>query len=164
MISSVLPPLSVHDRCRILASYGPAFVPATGPAGCLEPPELFANPPAAPVAPAGEPAPYLPPVMRWYFRLARPVSGAGPRGVNRPAGDPTAVTPAPGVSPFWAGFWGVASVAAAGVSAYHGYKRNDVKGGSPLGWALWWGFWGGLAPVITPVIALAMGYAEPKRD
>lgn len=48
-------------------------------------------------------------------------------------------------------------------SAYHGYKRNDVPGGSPIGWAIGWGALGSLFPVITPVVALAQGYAEPAK-
>ena len=55
---------------------------------------------------------------------------------------------------------GTASMAA---SAYHGYKRNNVPGGSPIGWALAWGALGSLFPVITPVVAIAQGYAEPAK-
>ena len=51
--------------------------------------------------------------------------------------------------------WGVLSVASAGASAYHGYKRNES-----VGWALWWGACGALFPVITPAIALAQGFGK----
>ncbi len=54
--------------------------------------------------------------------------------------------------------WAVLSAASAGASAYHGYKRNDS-----VGWAVVWGLLGGAFPVITPAIALAQGFAEPKR-
>lgn len=55
---------------------------------------------------------------------------------------------------------GTVSMAA---SAYHGYKRNDVPGGSPIGWAIGWGALGSLFPLITPVVAVAQGYAEPAK-
>lgn len=42
--------------------------------------------------------------------------------------------------------------------AYHGYKRNDS-----VGWAFVWGFFGSMVwPVMVPV-ALAQGFAKPKR-
>jgi hypothetical protein len=54
--------------------------------------------------------------------------------------------------------WGLAALVSSGACAYHGYKRNNS-----VGWAIAWGFLGGLAPVITPAVALAQGYAEPKK-
>mgnify|MGYP006992515553 CR=1 FL=1 len=54
--------------------------------------------------------------------------------------------------------YAVLSVASMGISAYHGYKRNNS-----VGWAIWWGLMGSLFPVITPVIAYAEGYAQPKK-
>jgi hypothetical protein len=54
--------------------------------------------------------------------------------------------------------WGLLSAASVGVSAYHGYKRNDS-----VGWALGWGFLGGLFPVVTPAIALAQGLGKRKQ-
>jgi len=54
--------------------------------------------------------------------------------------------------------WGALSTASLGLSAYHGYKRNDS-----VGWGLWWGLMGGLFPVITPAIALAQGFGDRKR-
>ena len=66
---------------------------------------------------------------------------------------------APGETPTWLRVgWGVLATASMAASAYHGYKRNGK-----VGWALWWGFWGFVAPVITPTIALAQGFAKPKR-
>lgn len=53
---------------------------------------------------------------------------------------------------------GVASVASAGLSAYHGYIRNNES----LGWALGWGILGSMFPVITPAIALAQGFGKPR--
>lgn len=49
------------------------------------------------------------------------------------------------------------STASMGVSAYHGYKRNQS-----IGWALVWGFFGGVFPVIVPVIAVAQGFGKRK--
>jgi len=48
-----------------------------------------------------------------------------------------------------------AFVAAAGASAYHGYKRNNS-----IGWAIWWGLMGGLFPIITVPVALAQGFGK----
>ena len=55
-------------------------------------------------------------------------------------------------------FWQIASAASIGLSAYHGYRRNDS-----LGWGIAWGLLGGLFPIITPAIAFAEGYAVRKR-
>lgn len=54
--------------------------------------------------------------------------------------------------------WGVAGTISFAASIYHGYKRNDS-----LGWALWWGFMGALLPIVTPTVAIAQGFAKPKR-
>lgn len=48
------------------------------------------------------------------------------------------------------------AIVSTGLSAYHGYKRNDS-----VGWALWWGFCGALFPVVTPAIAFAQGFGKP---
>lgn len=58
---------------------------------------------------------------------------------------------------FWL-FYKILSAASAGVSAYHGYKRNDGS----VGWAIVWGVLGGAFPIITPAIAVAEGFGEPK--
>lgn len=54
--------------------------------------------------------------------------------------------------------WFVLSVASTGLSAYHGFKRNNS-----VGWAIGWGILGALFPVITPAIAFAQGFAKPKK-
>lgn len=56
-------------------------------------------------------------------------------------------------------FWSLLATAAAGASAYHGYKRNDS-----LGWAIVWGLLGGIAPIITVPVALAQGFGTRKRS
>jgi len=61
--------------------------------------------------------------------------------------------PNPGLPTFWA----AASIVSTGLSAYHGYKRNDS-----VGWAVAWGLLGGLFPIITPAVAFAQGFADPK--
>jgi len=53
--------------------------------------------------------------------------------------------------------WTAASVASAGASAYHGYKRNKS-----VGWAIGWAVLGSLFPVIVPAIALAQGFGKRK--
>jgi len=55
-------------------------------------------------------------------------------------------------------FWSVVVPLSAGVSAYHGLKRNHGS----IPWALGWGFAGAVLPVITPAIALAQGFAKPE--
>lgn len=55
-------------------------------------------------------------------------------------------------------FLQVATAASIGLSAYHGYKRND-----DLAWGIIWGLLGGIFPIITPAIALAEGYAVRSR-
>jgi hypothetical protein len=58
----------------------------------------------------------------------------------------------------WGSLYTVLAVASTGLSAYHGYKRNES-----IGWALWWGFCGGLFPVVTPAIAFAQGFGQPHK-
>jgi len=55
-------------------------------------------------------------------------------------------------------FWQLASAASIGLSAYHGYKRNNGS----LGWGIGWGLLGAAFPIITPAIAFAEGFAKPK--
>lgn len=62
-----------------------------------------------------------------------------------------------GLSPTIRTLWWLLSVAGVGLSAYHGYKRNNS-----VGWAIGWGLLGGLAPVITVPVAFAQGFAKPK--
>jgi hypothetical protein len=52
----------------------------------------------------------------------------------------------------------VIEAASVGLSAYHGYKRNDS-----VGWAVVWGVMGGLFPVIMPAIAFAQGFGQPAK-
>jgi len=54
--------------------------------------------------------------------------------------------------------WGVVRSASIGVSAYHGYKRNNGS----IGWAIGWALLGGLFPVIVPAIAVAQGLGDEK--
>jgi hypothetical protein len=54
--------------------------------------------------------------------------------------------------------WGLIAAASSGVSAYHGYKRNNGS----IGWAIGWGLLGGLFPVIVPAVAFAQGIGEKK--
>lgn len=53
--------------------------------------------------------------------------------------------------------WTAIMVASMGLSAYHGYKRNNS-----VGWGIGWGLLGGLLPIITPVIAVAQGLGKRK--
>ena len=54
--------------------------------------------------------------------------------------------------------WSVVGLASMGISAYHGYKRNDS-----VGWAIWWAFMGAMFPIVTPVIAFAQGLGKPIK-
>lgn len=58
------------------------------------------------------------------------------------------------------GFWSVASLASAVVSARHGYYRHRKS----TGWALGWGALGLLFPILTPAWAVfVQGYAKPEK-
>jgi hypothetical protein len=59
---------------------------------------------------------------------------------------------------WWRMTWGILATASFAASVYHGYKRNDS-----VGWAIGWGVLGAIFPVITPTIAVAQGFAKPKR-
>ena len=54
--------------------------------------------------------------------------------------------------------WKLLAAASIGVSAYHGYKRNNGS----IGWGIGWGLLGGMFPVITPSIAFAQGLGKKK--
>lgn len=43
--------------------------------------------------------------------------------------------------------------------AYHGYKRNQSAG-----WAFGWAVFGGIVPIFALPLAVAQGFAQPKRD
>ena len=45
--------------------------------------------------------------------------------------------------------------ASIGLSAFHGYRRNQS-----VGWAIWWALMGGLFPIVTPAIAFAQGFGK----
>lgn len=53
--------------------------------------------------------------------------------------------------------YGVASIAGAGIGAYHGYRRNDS-----VGWAIVWSLLGAIAPVIVIPVAYAQGIGERR--
>ena len=53
---------------------------------------------------------------------------------------------------------GLVGLASSGLSAYHGYKRNDS-----VGWAIGWGILGGIFPIITPAVAFAQGFGQPIK-
>jgi hypothetical protein len=59
----------------------------------------------------------------------------------------------------WKTVAGVATIASAAASGFHGYRRNKS-----LGWALWWFTMGTIAPVVTPMIGLAQGFGKRKSD
>jgi hypothetical protein len=49
------------------------------------------------------------------------------------------------------------SLVSAGISAYHGYRRDrSVMAG------VGWGFMGAIFPVVTPIVSIAQGYARPR--
>ena len=54
--------------------------------------------------------------------------------------------------------YGAASLASAGICAYHGYRRNDS-----IGWAIWWGVMGSMFTIIPVGIALAQGYGKRSK-
>lgn len=56
-------------------------------------------------------------------------------------------------------FWQLLAWTGVGVSAYHGYKRNDS-----VAWAIAWGLSGGYFPFITVPVALAQGYGERRVE
>ena len=53
--------------------------------------------------------------------------------------------------------WGLISAASAGVSGYHGFRRNNSAG-----WGIAWFILGGLFPVITPTVAFAQGFGKRR--
>ncbi len=53
---------------------------------------------------------------------------------------------------------GLIQLASIGISAYHGYKRNNSTG-----WAIWWGLMGGIFPIVTPAIAFAQGLGKRAK-
>jgi hypothetical protein len=53
--------------------------------------------------------------------------------------------------------FGVLSAVSCGLSAYHGYKRNQS-----IPWALVWGAMGTVFPVVTPAIAFGQGFGQRR--
>lgn len=74
-------------------------------------------------------------------------------------GDTTSQTPSATVilAPM-APMIGLIGMASVGLSAYHGYKRNQS-----VPWAVGWGLMGAIFPVITPAIAFAQGFGDPLK-
>lgn len=52
--------------------------------------------------------------------------------------------------------WQALSIASSGLSAFHGYRRNNS-----IGWAIGWAILGGMFPVVVPAIAFAQGFGKP---
>jgi len=71
--------------------------------------------------------------------------------VNNWAPQQVGATPIPHIPTFW---W-LLSATSAGLSTYHGYKRN-----LSIPWALWWALTGGLFPIVVPAIAVAQGFGK----
>lgn len=94
--------------------------------------------------------------------IVRPAAGIEPTVTLAP-GAPGAqtgtftITPPPtySVSPLW----GVLGAVSVGLSAFHGYRRNNS-----IGWGITWGVLGGLFPVVTPAIAFAQGFGKRKNS
>jgi len=89
--------------------------------------------------------------------IVRPAAGIEPAVTLAPGAQNTVtITPPPSysISPVWA----VIGAVSTGLSAYHGYRRNDS-----LGWGIGWGLLGGLFPIVTPAIAFAQGFGKRKR-
>ena len=64
-----------------------------------------------------------------------------------------------GQDPALSAFWQVAIPVSAGLSGYHGYKRNNDS----LGWGLVWGLLGATFPIVTPAVAYAQGFGTRAR-
>lgn len=77
-------------------------------------------------------------------------------------GPPEAITvlPAPPEPPTkWQTIGKLLSYVGGVGGAYHGYKRNNSAG-----WALGWFIFGGALPIFAIPLALAQGFAKPKRS
>lgn len=88
--------------------------------------------------------------------------GASPDGLGMPPlGATVTLAEEPPVNPARKALivaYSLASIAGAGLGAYHGYKRNNS-----VGWALGWAFLGSLFPIITIPVSMAQGFGERKR-
>ncbi len=88
--------------------------------------------------------------------------GASPDGIGLPPLGLTVQTvnestPASTARKVIVQLYGLASIAGAGLGAYHGYKRNNS-----VGWAIGWAVLGGLFPIITIPVSMAQGFGERK--
>jgi hypothetical protein len=59
----------------------------------------------------------------------------------------------------WKKIGGVAAIASAIASGFHGYRRNHS-----IAWGAAWFVLGGIFPIFTPVIAVAQGYGKRKAS
>ena len=57
-------------------------------------------------------------------------------------------------------FYMIARPVAAGLGAYHGYRRNHES----VGWGIGWFLLGGMFPIITTGFAFAQGLGKPKTE
>lgn len=91
-----------------------------------------------------------------YHHVGDDTSDAATSLVNPPD---TTIIPGSSGGFFSEKTWQFIRIAAIGAAAYHGYRRN-----SSVGWAVGWGLLAGLSPPIVIGVALAEGFAKPKRS
>jgi hypothetical protein len=87
--------------------------------------------------------------------------GASPDGLGLPPLGATVEVVEPAPNPLARTLkvaYSLASIAGAGMGAYHGYKRNNS-----WGWALGWAVLGSLVPVITIPVSFAQGFGKRKH-
>jgi hypothetical protein len=58
----------------------------------------------------------------------------------------------------WKTIAGVAPVASAAISGFHGARRNDS-----IGWGAWWFTMGLIFPIFTPIVGVAQGLGKRKE-
>lgn len=88
-----------------------------------------------------------------------PGGGLNVRSLGQAADNLTNAAPASGSAMMSASsmqMWRLLSVASSGLSAFHGYRRNNS-----IGWAVGWAILGGMFPVVVPAIAFAQGFGKP---
>lgn len=59
----------------------------------------------------------------------------------------------------WKTIAGVATVASAALSGFHGARRNGS-----VGWGVWWFTMGMIFPVVTPALGVAQGFGKRKKS
>ena len=91
--------------------------------------------------------------------MFKPLDIRAVSGLSGLAGDPPDNGSGMGMQPGGNGrvIWGVLSAVSAGVSGFHGYRRNNSAG-----WGVAWFILGGLFPVITPTVAFAQGFGKRR--